>query len=78
MAPEDLSYLLEKPTEEEEERVRKAVESECIKAISVYLDEVAATMETQSIDCLNPATLRAMSEEMKKRLTQDGNTNNNN
>ena len=67
--PEDLSYLLEKPTEEEEERVRKAVEAECIKAISVYLDEVAATMETQSIDCLNPATLRAMSEEMKKRLT---------
>jgi hypothetical protein len=67
--PEDLSYLLEKPTEEEEERVRKAVEAECVKAISVYLDEVAATMETQSIDCLNPATLRAMSEEMKKRLT---------
>jgi hypothetical protein len=67
--PEDLSYLLETPSPEEEERVRKAVEAECIRAIGNYLLEVSETMERNSIDCLNPATLRAMSEEMKKRLT---------
>jgi hypothetical protein len=78
MPPEDLSYLLSKPTEEEEERVRKAVEAECIRAIIQYLGEISETMEKNSIECLNSATLRAMSEEMKKRLTQDDNTDNNN
>lgn len=74
MPPEDLSYLLSKPTDEEENRVRAAVEAECIRAISVYLDEIATTMEAQSINCLNSATIRAMSAEMKKRLeTNDQN-----
>jgi hypothetical protein len=68
MAPEDLSYLLETPSPEEEERVRKAVEAECIRAIIQYLGEISETMEKNSIECINPATLRAMSEEMKKRL----------
>jgi hypothetical protein len=67
--PEDLSYLLSKPTEEEEQRVRKAVEQECIRAITHYLDEVASAMDANSIEALNSTSLRAMSEEMKKRLT---------
>ena len=75
--PEDLSYLLETPSEEEEERVRKAVEAECVRAIAVYLDEVATTMETNSIECLNSATLRAMSEQFTDRLNND-NTNHDN
>jgi len=73
--PEDLSYLLSKPTPEEEEKVRAAVEAECIKAISVYLDEVATTMEINSIECLNPVTIRAMFEEMQNRLTQNAENN---
>ncbi len=76
--PEDLSYLLEKPTEEEEERVRKAVEQECIRAIVQYLDELAETMLSNNIASLSPDALRAMSGEMKKRLTTNDNTNNDN
>ena len=72
--PEDLSYLLEKPTEEEE-RVRKAVEAECIRAIIQYLGEISETMEKNSIDCLNPATLRAMANELTNRLINDENNN---
>ena len=75
---EDLSYLLEKPTEEEEERVRKAVEQECIRAIVQYLDELAETMLSNNIASLSPDALRAMSGEMKKRLTTNDNTNNDN
>jgi hypothetical protein len=75
MPPEDLSYLLETPSKEEEERVRKAVEQECIRAIIQYLEEISETMEKNSIECLNPATLRAMSEEMKKRLNQNDENN---
>lgn len=66
--PEDLSYLLETPSPEEEERVRKAVEAECIRAIGNYLVEVSETMEKNSIECLNPATLRAMAEQFTNRL----------
>jgi len=76
--PEDLSYLLEKPTEEEEERVRKAVEQECIRAIVQYLDELAETMLSNNIASLSPDALQAMSKEMKKRLTNNDNTNNDN
>jgi hypothetical protein len=76
--PEDLSYLLSKPTEEEEERVRKAVEQECIRAIVQYLDELAETMLSNNIASLSPDALRAMSGEMKKRLTTNDNTNNDN
>jgi len=69
---------LEKPTEEEEERVRKAVEQECIRAIVQYLDELAETMLSNNIASLSPDALQAMSKEMKKRLTNNDNTNNDN
>jgi hypothetical protein len=73
MAPEDLSYLLSKPTEEEEERVRKAVEQECIRAIGNYLIEVSETMDANGIETLNAATLRAMAEQFTNRLSNDKN-----
>ena len=73
MPPEDLSYLLETPSKEEEERVRKAVEQECIRAIGNYLNEVADTMDANSIETLNSASLRAMAEQFTNRLINDEN-----
>jgi hypothetical protein len=74
----DLSYMNEVPSEAQEEAVKKAVEAECMKAIAVYLTEVADTMEANNVETLNVPTLRAMAEQFNQRLTQDGNTNNNN
>jgi hypothetical protein len=76
--PEDLSYLLETPSEEEEQRVREAVEAECMRAIATYLNEVADTMDANGIETLNAASLRAMADQFNQRLTQDDNTDNNN
>jgi hypothetical protein len=59
---QDLSFIHEKPTEEEEEAVRKAVEQECIRAISTYLSEVADAMETNGIETLNAPSIRAMAD----------------
>jgi hypothetical protein len=64
----DLSYLTEQPSEAQETAVRKAVEQECLRAISNYLGEVADTMEAQSIETLNIPTLRAMAQELNNRL----------
>ena len=70
--PEDLSYLLSKPTEEEEQRVREAVQEECLRAIITYLTEVADTLDANSIETLNVPTLRAMAQELSNRLTENG------
>lgn len=67
----DLSYINEQPSEAQEEAVHKAVEQECIRAISVYLTEVADTMESNGIDALNVLTVRAMAQAMSNRLTTD-------
>lgn len=67
----DLSYLSEIPSEAQEDAVKKAVEAECIRAISTYLTEVADTMDANSIEFLNSASLRAMAEELSKRLEND-------
>ena len=67
----DLSYITEQPSEAQEDAVKKAVESECIRAISTYLTEVADTMDANSIEFLNSASLRAMAEELSKRLEND-------
>jgi hypothetical protein len=64
----DLSYITEQPSEAQEDAVKKAVEAECIRAISTYLTEVADTMDANSIEFLNSASLRAMAEELSKRL----------
>jgi hypothetical protein len=68
--PEDLSYLLSKPTEEEEQRVREAVETEILKAIATYLNEVADTMDANNIETLNAPTIRAMAEQFTARLSK--------
>ena len=65
--PEDLSYLLETPSEEEAQRVQKAVEQECLRAISTYLGEVADTMDANGIESIGPVALRAMSEALTQR-----------
>ena len=67
----DLSYINEQPSEAQEDAVKKAVEAECIRAISTYLTEVADTMDANSIEFLNSAALRAMAEELSKRLEND-------
>ena len=67
----DLSYINEQPSEAQEDAVKKAVEAECIRAISTYLTEVADTMDANSIEFLNSASLRAMAEELSKRLEND-------
>jgi hypothetical protein len=74
----DLSYLAEQPSEAQEEAVKRAVEAECMRAIAVYLNEVADTMDANSIETLNSTSLRAMAEQFNQRLTQDDNTNNDN
>jgi len=73
----DLSYINEVPSEAQEEAVKKAVEAECMRAIAVYLTEVADTMEANNVETLNVPTLRAMAEQFTNRLNND-NTNNNN
>jgi hypothetical protein len=73
---QDLSYLTEQPSEAQEKAVKLAVEQECIRAISVYLTEVADTMESNSIETLNVPTLRAMAQEMFNRLIEDGENQN--
>jgi len=64
----DLSYLNEQPSEAQEEAVKKAVEAECIRAIATYLTEVANAMDSNAIETLNAASLRAMADELLKRL----------
>ena len=73
----DLSYINEVPSEAQEEAVKKAVEAECMRAIAVYLTEVADTMETNNVETLNVPTLRAMADQFTNRLNND-NTNNDN
>jgi surfactin synthase thioesterase subunit len=70
---QDLSYLAEQPSEAQETAVRKAVEQECLRAISNYLGEVADAMETNEIESLNVPTLRAMAQELNNRLTNGEN-----
>jgi hypothetical protein len=73
---QDLSYINDSPSEAQENAVKLAVEQECIRAISVYLTEVADTMESNSIEALNVPTLRAMAQEMSNRLIEDGENQN--
>lgn len=63
----DLSYINEQPSEAQEDAVRKAVEKECLKAISLYLTQIADTMTTNKIETLNVETIRAMSQEIETR-----------
>jgi hypothetical protein len=69
----DLSYINETPSEAQEQAVAKAVEVECLKAIVLYLDQIADTMEEQKIETLNVPTIRSMSQEMQTRVNNHGN-----
>lgn len=69
----DLSYINEQPSEAQEEAVKKAVEAECIRAIATYLIEVANAMDANEIETLNSVSLRAMADELSKRLNNDEN-----
>ena len=68
---QDLSYLTEQPSEEQEQSIRDAVATECIRAIAIYLEEVADTMDSNSILTLNSATVRAMSAEFYSQLPEN-------
>lgn len=68
---QDLSFIHEKTPEEQEKTIRDAVATECIRAIAIYLEEVADTMDSNSILTLNSATVRAMSAEFYSQLPED-------
>lgn len=77
MAPVDLSYLASQPSEAQEAAVQRAVEKECLKAIAMYLTQIADTMDAQKIETLNVPTIQAMAEEMTTRAASyDENENN--
>ena len=67
----DLSYLSEAPSEAQEEAIRKAVEAECLRAISAYLEEVATAMDANGIESIGSVALRAMSEALTQRTNND-------
>ena len=67
----DLSYIHEIPSEEQEKAVKKAVQEECLRAIIMYLTEVADTLDANKIETLNVPTLRAMAQELANRLPAD-------
>ena len=68
----DLSYINEQTPEAQEEAIKQAVANECRRAIVTYLTEVADTMEANTIECLNSATVRSMAGEFSKQLTENG------
>jgi hypothetical protein len=67
----DLSYLAEAPSEAQEEAVREAVEKECLRAISTYLTEVAATMDTNNIPHITADNLRSMASTLFIRIDEN-------
>lgn len=70
--PEDLSYLANLASDEDEKFLKESIEREILKAISQYLNEVADTMETNNIECLNAPTVRAMANELVNRNSVPG------
>ena len=64
----DLSYINEIPSEAQEEAVKKAVEKECLRAISAYLTQLTDVMKANSIDALTEEQLLAMAQELDLRV----------
>ena len=71
----DLSYINEQPSEAQESAVQKAIETECFKAIQLYLSQIADTMEARNIESLNVPTIRAMAIEMETRVNNHAEEN---
>ena len=69
----DLSYINEQPSEAQEEVVKKAVETEVLRAIATYLIEVADAMDLNEIETLNSVALRAMADQFTNRIHNDKN-----
>jgi len=63
----DFSYMQDQPSEAQEQAIQEAITRECIKAIAIYLGEVADKMESSNIESLNVPTLRAMAQELTNR-----------
>lgn len=75
--PVDLSYIHDAPSEAQEQAVQKAIEKECLTAISLYLNQIADTMTAQNIETLNVPTIQAMAQEMQTRADSYGEDENN-
>ena len=73
----DLSYINEQPSEAQEAAVQRAVEKECLRAISMYLTQIADTMQAQNIEALNVPTIQAMAQEMETRAASYDQAENN-
>ena len=73
---QDLSYMNEQPSEAQEAAIKKAVEQECLKAVYLYLTQLADAMEVNNLPPLDAVNLRGMAEVMKVR--SEGNEENNN
>ena len=71
----DLSYITEQPSEQQEEAIKKAIEQECLKAVYLYLTQLADAMEANNLPPLDAVNLRAMAEVMKVR-SEDNEENN--
>ena len=64
----DLSYINEQPSEAQEEAVKKAVEKECLRAISAYLVQLTEVMKVNNLDSLTEEQLLAMANELDLRV----------
>jgi hypothetical protein len=64
---QDLSFIHEKITEEDEQRIRVAIEHQCYKAIHMYLTQLADLMDDGNLPDLTSEQLRAMAEVMGTR-----------
>ena len=64
----DLSYINEQPSEAQEQAIQEAITRECLKAISIYLEEVATAMEANNVEAIGTLTLRAMAKEFTDRI----------
>ena len=68
---QDLSFIHEKTPEAQEAAVRAAVEAECLRAISTYLEEVATTMDTNNIPHITAENLRSMASTLFIRINEN-------
>lgn len=64
----DLSYINEQPSEAQEEAIKRAVEKECLKAVSTYLTQLTDVMKANDIASLNEEQLLAMAQELDARV----------
>jgi len=64
----DLSYLLETPSESQEEAIKKEVEKSCLMAISAYLVQLTDVMRVNNLESLTEEQLLAMADELDLRV----------